>query len=255
MFPAYAGGPGIPVVSPVPLFNNSALTDNPGLFIANASLEVAQNRLAKKLGEYYDKNIVFIHTDSAGVDPDVKSFKEKIITELSNRLPYSEIKFKEFMFFNRSAFNNDSINRLGHTLNSGTDNIIVIASEDAPVISEALMNIYALSRRYSINVFGYPAIRGLVNLDPKYFFDLELMIFSPYWIDYSKKDVIHFNTNFRKKFLNEPAEMSFAWMGYDIAYYFLTGLALHGNDFITHPEIHNPDLLHTEFDFKRNKHK
>jgi len=45
--------------------------------------------------------------------------------------------------------------------------------------------------------------------------------------------------------------MSYAWLGYDIAYYFLSGLAIHGKDFIIHPEIHNPDLLHTQFDFQR----
>lgn len=247
----YAESLGIPVVSPVPLLNNSALTGNPDLFIANASLEVAQNRLARKMGEYSDNNFVFVHTDSAGVDPDVRNFKEKIITELSNRLPFEEIKFKEFMFFSRSAFDNDSINRLGHTLSSNTGNIIIIASEDAPVISESLMNIFALSRKYNIKVFGYPAMRGLVNLDPKYFFDLDMLIYSPYWIDYSRKDVVHFNTIFRKKFLTEPGEMSYAWLGYDITYYFLTGLAIHGKEFIKHPEIHNPDLLHTEFDFQR----
>ena len=32
----------------------------------------------------------------------------------------------------------------------------------------------------------------------------------------------------------------------------LSGLAMHGKEFIIHPEIHNPDLLHTEFDFRRN---
>ncbi|NMB50893.1 MAG: hypothetical protein GX999_01030, partial [Bacteroidales bacterium] len=37
----------------------------------------------------------------------------------------------------------------------------------------------------------------------------------------------------------------------DIMYYFVSGLAIFGNDFIMHPEIHNPDLLQTEFDFRR----
>jgi hypothetical protein len=45
--------------------------------------------------------------------------------------------------------------------------------------------------------------------------------------------------------------MSYAWLGYDITYYFLSGLAIHGKEFIMHPEIHNPDLLETEFDFRR----
>ena len=38
-------------------------------------------------------------------------------------------------------------------------------------------------------------------------------------------------------------------------YYFLSGLAIYGKDFIAHPEIHNPDLLQTEFDFGRKSMK
>ncbi len=74
----YARNLGIPVVSPVPLMNNSALINNPTLFMASSSLEVAQKALAKKISEYYDDNIVFIHTDTLGVDEDVKRFKKLI---------------------------------------------------------------------------------------------------------------------------------------------------------------------------------
>ncbi len=247
---SYAGSLGIPVVSPVPLFNNTALINNPNLFVANSSIEVPQNTIAKKVSEYYDKNIVFIHADSAGVDPDVKIFKEKIINELSNRLPFEEIKFKEFLYYSRSAFDNDSINRLEHALSSKTDNIIIIASEEGPVISETLQEIHGLSKKFPVKVFGYPALRGLENLEPKFIFDLDIVIYSPYWIDYSRRDVRKFNDDFRQKFLTEPSELSYSWLGYDIAYYFLSGLAIHGKDFISHPEIHNPDLLETEFDFQ-----
>jgi len=248
---AYAKPLGIPVVSPVPLFNNSPLTGNPNLFMANASLEVAQTLLSRKAGEYFDNNIVLIHSDSAGVDQDVKNFKDKIFAELSNRIPYEEIRFKEFMFYNRSAFDNDSVNRLSHALSKDMENTIIIASEEAPVISETLQEIHGLSKRFPVRVFGYPSLRMLDNLEPKYLFELDILVYSPYWIDYSRKDVREFNADYRHKFVTEPPEMSYAWLGYDIAYYFLTGLAIHGNDFIVHPEIHNPDLLHTQFDFQR----
>jgi LysM repeat protein len=248
----YAGKLGIPVVSPVSLFNNSVLINNPNLFMANSSLDVVQKTIAKKVSEYYDKNYVFIHSDSAGVDPDVKNFKEKIMQELSNRLPYEEIKFKEFIFYSRSAFGNDSINRLGHALSKETDNIVIIASEEAPVISETLQDLQSLSKKYALKVFGYPVLRGLDNLDPHYMFDLNILIYSPFWIDYKAKDVKQFNADFRNKFLTEPSDMSYAWLGYDITYYFLSGLAIHGNDFISHPEMHNPRLLQTEFDFRRD---
>jgi len=250
----YAGKLGIPVVSPVRLMSDSALIDNPFLFVANASLEVAQNAIAMKVSEYYDNNIVFIHNDTAGVDTDVMKFREKIIAELSNRLPFEEIKFKEFVFYGRSAFDNDSINRLEHTFSNRTGNVIIIASEDDPVISETLQEVHSLSKKYPVKVFCYPTLRGLDNLEPKFIFELDILVFSPYWIDYSRRDVISFIADFRKKFLTEPSATSYAWLGYDIVYYFLSGLAIHGKDFLLHPEIHNPDLLQTEFDFRRNSY-
>ena len=217
--------------------------------MTNSSLEVSQRALAKKLSEYADHNFVFIHTDSLGVDEDVKRFKNLIITELTNWVPFEEIKFKEIIFFSRSMFDNDSINRLGHALSGQTENLVIIASEDAPVISETIMDVHGLSKKHNVKVFGYPILRDLGNLDPRYFFDLDIVVYSPFWIDYTHKDVREFNTDFRMKFLTQPSEKSFAWQGYDIAYFFLSGLAAHGKDFISTPWIHRPDLLHTEYAF------
>ena len=249
----YARKYDIPVVSPVRLMNNSALVNNPLLFLANASPEVAQDAIAREISDYYLDNFVFIHSDTEGTDKDVRKFRDKIIAELSNRIPLSEIKFREFIFYNRSAFNNDSINRLGQALSARSENLIIIASEEDPVISETLQEIHSLSKKFPVRVFGYPSIRGLDNLDPKFIFELDILIFSPLWIDYSAGDVRQFTSDFRIKFLTEPSEMSYAWIGYDIIYYFLSGLAIHGKDFLVHPEIHNPDLLHTEFDFRRKR--
>jgi LysM repeat protein len=248
---AYAKPLGIPVVSPVPQFSNSSLIDNPTLFIANSTLEIAQNAISRKAGEFFDNNIVFIHADTIGTDRDVMNFKQKILTELSNRIPFEEIRFKEFIFYGRSAFNNDSINRLSHALSRDINNTIIIATEEPPVISETLQEIHSLSRNFPVKVFGYPAMRTIENLDLRFLFELDITIFSPYWIDYSRRDVRRFISAYHHKFMTEPSEMSYSWLGFDLTYYFLTGLAVHGKDFLAHPEIHNPDLLQTQFDFQR----
>ena len=67
-------------------------------------------------------------------------------------------------------FDNDSINRLSHALSEHSKNIVIIASEDAPVISETIMDIHGLSKKFDIKVFGYPAMRDIDNLDPKVLF-------------------------------------------------------------------------------------
>jgi LysM repeat protein len=249
----YVRGRDIPVVSPVTLMNNSVLLNNPTLFMANSSLEIAQNALSKKIGEYYNSNLVFIHTDSTKTDEDVKRYKNLIFSELKYKLPYEDIKFKEFLFYSRSMFDNDSINRLSHALSETSKNIVIIASDEAPVISEIIGDVHGLYKKYDINVIAYPVIRQIENLDPKDLFDLDIMLYTPYWIDYSKDNVRRFNANFLRKFMTQPMEKSYAWRGYDIAYFFLSGIAIHGKSFISHPEIHYPELLHTEYNFLRKE--
>ncbi len=248
---AYAGELGIPVVSPVPLFSNSPLNGNPLLFMAGSSLEVAQRAIARKIAEYAGHNIVLIHSSNPEESNDVKRFKEIISAELHKKNPYDMIRIRSLPFYSRSEYGTDSLQRLSRALSAETGNVVVIASESAPVMSESVMEVRNLSRKFDLKVFGYPEMRELSNIDPKFLFDLGMMVYSSYWIDYSSEDVKKFLSRFRKKYYAEPSEKSYAWQGYDIAYYFLGGLALYGREFAKHPRILYTDLLHTDFDFRR----
>ena len=248
---SYANTVQIPVVSPVPLMSNAPLNNNPYLYKVNPSVEVAQDQIARRLINYSDNNFVFIHSDSLHVNPEIELFKGKIFRSLTAKIPYEEIKFKEFIFYSRSALDEDSINRLEHALSSQTRNYVIIASEEPPMISECIANLKTLSKDFDIHVMGYPIVRELDNEDWKDYFDLGLELLTPFWIDYNASNVMNFNRTFREKFLTEPAEGSFAWEGYDILYYFLSGLAINGKKFISNPDIHNPDLLMTSFRFIR----
>ena len=246
----YASSRGIPVISPVPLHNNKVLINNPTLFMANPSLEVAQKCIAKQTRNFSSDNIVLIRDDSIMTDEST-GFRNMIYSELESKNPEGEIKLRDFLFYSRSVYGADSINRLGKTLSENEENLVIIDSEDSPVMSESISDVHTLSRKYNIKVFGYPNMRYLENLDPKICFDLGLMICSPYWIDYSRNNVKRFLSVFRDKFHSQPSETSYAWLGYDIAYYFVSGLSIHGNEFLRFPVIHNPELLQTEFDYRR----
>lgn len=248
---SYAGKYEIPIISPVPLINNAPLNNNPFLFKVNPSTEVAQDAIAQRLTNFPDDNFIFIHSDSTHSNPDVDLFKNKIIRELTTKIPYNDIKFKEIIFYSRSALVEDSINRLEHTLSDQSRNFVIIASEDPPMVSECVANLKSLSKKYDIRVMGFPVMRELDNEDWKDYFDLGVEIYTPYWIDYGRRSTINFNASYRKHFYTEPSESSFAWEGYDLMYYFLSGLAMHGKKFISDPDMHNPDLLITSFRFKR----
>jgi len=248
---SYAKQYEIPVISPVPLANNDPLKNNPYLFKVNPSLDVAQDAIAKRVINFWDNNFVFIHSDSTHTNPEIDSFKNKIFKVLTTKIPFEEIKFKEFIFYSRSNQEGDSINRLEHALSDQVRNFVIIASEDPPMMSECIANLKTLSKKFDIEIMGYPAVRGLDNEDWEDYFDLGIELYTPFWIDYNMQDVKNFNASFRKKFLTEPNESSFAWEGYDLTYYFLSGLANYGKKFISNPDIHNPDLLQTSFRFRR----
>jgi hypothetical protein len=247
----YASSRGIPVVSPVALMSNAVLKGHPSLFMANSSLVVAQRLISKEIAENNNSNIVFIHTDSTGKDPDVIRYRQMIFSELTKKMPYEDIRFRELIFYPRSAFGNDSINRISHTLSDNSGNVVIIASEDPSVVSETMTIIHGLSRKFNVRVYGYPSMIYLDNLDPRIFYELDQLVFSPYHIDYSLPVVRQFNLDYRKKFLTMPLEVSYAWIGYDMAYYFITGIGMHGKEFIEHPEMHRPALLQNDFEFER----
>lgn len=247
----YAGRRGIPVVSPVSLINNAVLDGNQTTFMANPSLEVAQKALAGEIGTHTNSNLIFIRTDTSRRDPEVNRYRQMILEEFHKNMTFNDISFKELIFYPRSAFGNDSINRIGHSISYNRENIIIIANENPPVVSEILTSVYSLSKRHNLRVYGYPSMIYLDNLDPKIYFEMDQIILSPYKIDYSDPDVKSFNLRYHRKFLTMPPETSYAWIGYDIAYFFISGLSIHGNTFINHPEIHYPKLLQNEFVFER----
>lgn len=249
----YANRYSIPVISPVPLRDNSILKANPGLFVVNSSLRTAQERLAITIAGHYDKNIVFIYTDTATVGNESLEFRDMIMRELSYKTTPDQISLKQVLYKSRSTLATDTLNRLSHALNPLKENIVVLATENEPALSETIMNLHTLTRRYQMTVYGYPMIRSLEdNIEINYFTDLGISFFSPFKVDFSSERVKRFLLKYRATYKTEPAETSFAWIGYDITTYFVSGLGLHGKRFLNDPVMHNPLLLQSRFDFRRN---
>jgi LysM repeat protein len=244
----------VPVVSPVPLSTGDILKDKSNIFLVNPTLETAQRTIADYVGKFDTCNFVLVRIDSGRYDDRVNRFRDMVTANLSERITPSDVRFREFRFISRSLLKKDSLGRLEKVLVPGMTNIVLIASEDAPVISETVMELHTLSKKYRIKVVGLPGMRNLDNLDPKFYFDLGIELFTPYRIDYNQKDIKFFTSAYRKIFLTEPSELSFAWQGYDIVWYFATGISMNGRKLLNRPWLHNPKLLQTEYIFERDGH-
>lgn len=249
----YARDRRIMVVSPLAEMNPGVLNNNPYLFKVQPSIDIVQSALASTISNFYDHNIIFVHSDTAYNKEQMFDFRNKIIRQLRYKVPFNEIHTKEVFFVSRSNYN-DTINIIDHAMSREMPNLVVLASDNEAVMSEVLGNVHTLLRNYDVKVIGYPDLRWLENLDPVYFYELGLMMYTPNWVDYSQEDVKEFIRKYRDKFNTEPPvkRISYAWQAYDIAYYFLSGIAIQGNDFKYRPSQHHPDLLQVDYNFKRN---
>ncbi|MDZ7739407.1 MAG: LysM peptidoglycan-binding domain-containing protein [Bacteroidales bacterium] len=240
----------IPVVSPLASQNTEVLRTNPYLFKVQPSPDVIQDAMAGKISEFYDHNLVFIHADTAWSADLSREFKDKIYRNLRLKIPFNDVSFREVFFTSRSSYG-DTINSIDHAMSTEKPNLVILASDDESVMSEVIVNVHGLLRKYDIKLIGYPDIRWLDNLDPMYFYELGIIIFTPNWVDYRHADIKDFLKRYREHFKMEPPVRSYAWQSYDMMYYFVSGLALHGSEFMYRPSIHKPDLLQVDYSFDR----
>jgi len=240
----------IPIVSPLASQNSEILGLNPYLFKVQPSMDVIEDAMAEEISNYYDHNLVLVHSDTAWSADLSGEFKDKIYRKLRLKVPFSDINLREVYFTSRSAYN-DTINIIDHALSRDRQNLIILASDNEAVMSEVIGNVHNLLRKYDIKLIGYPDIRWLDNLDPMYFYELGIMLFTPNWVDYKQDDIRSFLKKYLEFFRMEPPVRSYAWQSYDIMYYFISGLAIHGSEFMYRPSIHKPDLLQVDFSFER----
>jgi hypothetical protein len=250
MVAEYAKRYKIPLVSPLSK-RDEVLERNPYVFKAEPGLAATQDFLASLICEQYDQNLVFIHSGSPREILESQQFKDKIFRALRFKAPFEEVIFKEVVYNSETA-HNDSINVVEHALEKDKTNVIILSSRDEAFLGEVISIVHTLKRDYSFQVFGYPEFQDFENIDLQYFHDLQLTICSSRWIDYTDAHTIAFLKKYREYLHTEPSEISPAWNGYDITFYFLSGMARFGSDFIYHPERHRIKLIHTQFDLQRS---
>ena len=250
---SWAAERNIPVVSPVGLRDRHILENKPTLYRVFPSENVAQDFMAGELREHRGSNLLFLYADSAMYDPATAMLWQKVRNVMAEAGRDDTTSLTPFLFTGLTARSNaySGVTSLDNLLDAERENVIILSSTNTAVVSSTFSTLHSLSRKYDIKVIGYPELRGLETVDLRYYYDLGLSIPAESYIDFSSPASEAFVTAFRKKFRTEPMAESFAWRGFDIAWYFIGGIATGGKDFLRDPGIFNPELLSLEPDFRR----
>lgn len=249
----YAMNLRIPLVSPLSSKGNLTET-NPYLFQIVPTIDAEFEKLASYVSNYHEYNIVLIHSGDLREEDNIFTLKRKLFRYFAYRTFFDEVIFKEIVY-NEEFTVNDSINSVEHSLSKQVENLIIVPSGQETFASEILASLFTFSEEYSITVLGYPTWMKFRNIELKYFYNLGVQVFTPFFINYDNYRVKNFLRKYKHNFNTEPDQFSYAWKGYDIAYFFISGLSRYGDHFLRCHKEYKPQLLEAGFEFERvNSH-
>ena len=230
----------IKMISPF-LDNLSITNENPYLFQVYPSFNSQIDKFAQFVSNFGDKNIVLVHSgDSIGYC-NVQMVKDKIFNNLSIDTLINNIQFKEVVF-------KDSINVLEHALSEEIENVFIIPSNEEAFVTNVITKLNTIkSFGHQVRVIGLSRWQHFRNIDPEYYFNLELCIATPFFIDYHNENVKSFILKYRDTYKTEPNQMAFH--AYDVGLYFMTAMMNYGKNFENCIYNHKIDLLLADYRF------
>ncbi len=127
---------------------------------------------------------------------------------------------------------------------------LVIAFADSEVFALELMTaVNEVKDSLNITLFGLPDWQSFTNLETQYLLNFNTHMLAASYIDYSSSETKDFVSAYRERYLDEPS--SFAFTGYDAAFYFLSAFMKYGPDFENCIHYHKEELLRAKYVFRK----
>jgi LysM repeat protein/ABC-type branched-subunit amino acid transport system substrate-binding protein len=231
---------------------DSILKRNPFLFQPTPSSEIEIKSSIDYLSQYQGQNIILVHKPDLLMQDELEQFKVQLKITFSQLITDSS-RFKELLIDVTKTINIKSL------LRNDLKNIVIILSSQEPDVSNVLTQLYTYSRYYDIMVFGLPSWQKFKNVRIDYLHDLQVTMFTPFYIDYNDEIVKYFIHSCRSKLGFEPYKttskgtgMNFTFYGFDLTFYFANIIKMYGKNAILCADSYKPRLSLTNYTFKRN---
>ncbi len=235
----------IPIISPLSV-KNMGIENNPFAMQLNASVGAVSHNLADYVTSKKDKsNIVVLHSN------DYKKAEEYSLVQAIQMQLFEQGKYwnTNHLSFNKLNYDIYGLNGLSRVLRDSCENIVVIPSNDQPLVEHYITELNILKKQFNIRVVGYPKWQRFNSLELDLFYDLNLTLISPYFIDYNIEAIENFASNFRDKFGCEPNDFSFR--GYDAMLFFSKMAGKYGKSFLLGLNTLSVELLQSKYQFKK----
>jgi ABC-type branched-subunit amino acid transport system substrate-binding protein len=250
----YAKKKKIPMIS---VLSNSSeiIENNPYALQVNPSLKTEVKQAVRFIAGIAPKNNVILICNEHIADIDLMDVYEQ---ELLKHFNYEYARVSDTNLIIKEVPYTDSLeNYIDDFMSATKKNIIIIPSERETYINELFNKIYPFTIDYKIQFFGLPVWPRFSSIERDYYYDLELLYYTPFYIDFDSKTVIDFIKNYRKYYKTDIDKISsegynFALLGYDIGSFFLGAYKKYGKNIVLCIDQFDKKAKQTKFNFKKS---
>ena len=231
--------PSAHVVCPAPQ-SNKVLLGNPNVSKVLSGRPDQLQQIARYVATHHAKdNIVLCSTET----PADKELRDQIFRGLQEALAGQPGKLRDTVLVVRSA--KRDIADVAAKLSGTQSNVVIAASEDIEYVTALVRKLASLTKDKRIALYGLNGWTGMETLEAKDLEVLKTRIPASTWIDHQDPRVQRFVRDYRALYQNEPGE--YAFLGFDVSFFYLTALHAFGPDFPAHFAGVSTQPLHMSF--------
>jgi LysM repeat protein len=241
----------IKMVSPVSS-NIKILKNNPYVFQINANEAFnIDTELRYISSTYANKNIILVNSNKYQDKDTFELYKNKLSAYFPNQ-------FKVFNY-------NDNPKQISLLLQNNVDNLVIIPSEQEAIVKTILNHLNYLPKSHSVKVFGLPGWAIFRGVEQEFLHNLEFQYATSFYVDFKAASTRNFLNKYKLFYKTAPSYhtkdnspqffakdgYNFAFLGYDVTFYFLNSMGRMGKNFENCFGQQKIDLLHTNIIFER----
>lgn len=242
----YAAQYQIPLVSP--LAGKGAVAASPYLYLANPSYYEQIRTLVVRSLRPGTQRIVVLREESLADHEMSEKLVFYVREQCKTLVPQPTV---EVLTYPKGSATAKLTPRLKTLLGDWRNTKVFIPSHSEPFVSDLLGQLNSLSvlrQKDTLEIYGMSRWFKMRNLDLAQLGSLRVILFSPFYVDYSSVRVRDFLDTYRAVYRSEPTQ--YAFQGYDVVKYFVNALVRYGKDFAGCLPHNTPELLQNRFDFR-----
>ncbi|MCR4993789.1 MAG: hypothetical protein K6A32_00130 [Bacteroidales bacterium] len=135
-------------------------------------------------------------------------------------------------------------------------NVLLLDSPTLPALNALLAKLHQLKKVFpncQFSLFGYPAWQSYASQVVNDLYEFDTYIYTPFYRDLGNRKVLSVEEQFQQNFDRavSPSFPRYALFGFDLGFYFLSGLAEYGDDFESNLSAISFDPLQNPLHFQK----